>query len=314
MHSAGADMLTNTDHLRMEALPGDFAVVAVHGLRVDTDPLDAGCRCLLRDLLTKGGVLCLRLTAKLDDAAFQRVVSMFGTIKDPVARDGSGNLMRYSPRRQVIDAGYLLPEAQRGAGDAPSYGGDSVRPGLFEFFHTDDSYVEAPAMATALHARALPPSGGGNTCFMDMRAALRMLTAQRRHPLAGLRAVHAYNNGGAFPPRAAATGPLEALRAVAHPVVRAHPLSNEPALYFDLDRATHIEGLSIVEGRMLLQELQDFAEREAPKYAHAWAEHDVLLWDNVCVQHRASGDFPLGEPRRFWRYLIEGTVPVAAPA
>jgi alpha-ketoglutarate-dependent taurine dioxygenase len=307
-------MLTSTGHLREEALPGDFAVVAVHGLRVDVDPLDTDCRRLLRDLLTRCGVLCLRLTEKLDDAAFQRVVSMFGTIKDPIARDGNGDSLRYSPRRQVIDAGYILPPAQRGAGDAPSYGGDSVRPGLFEFFHTDDSYVEAPALATALHARALPPSGGGNTCFMDMRAALRMLTAKQRRRLVGLRAVHAYNNRGAFPPRAAATGALEALRAVAHPIVRAHPRWSEPALYFDLDRATHIEGLPIVEGRALLQELQDFAERVAPKYAHVWAPHDVLLWDNVCVQHRASGDFPLGEPRRFWRYLIEGPVPIAAAA
>ena len=38
---------------------------------------------------------------------------------------------------------------------------------------------------------------------------------------------------------------------------------------------------------------------------------DVLIWDNASVQHRASGDFAVGEPRRFWRYMVEGPVPVA---
>jgi hypothetical protein len=33
------------------------------------------------------------------------------------------------------------------------------------------------------------------------------------------------------------------------------------------------------------------------------------VWDNAAVQHAAAGDFALGEPRRFWRYLIEGPIP-----
>ena len=145
---------------------------------------------------------------------------------------------------------------------------------------------------------------------MDMRAAFRLLDPAQRERLIGLRAVHAYNNRGAFPPRASATGPLEQLVDVSHPIVRAHPITGEPALYFDLDRATHIEGLPEEEGRALLQSLQDHAEQNAPRYAHAWRPHDVVIWDNASVQHRASGDFPVGEPRRFWRFMIEGSKPV----
>jgi hypothetical protein len=37
-----------------------------------------------------------------------------------------------------------------------------------------------------------------------------------------------------------------------------------------------------------------------------------VLWDNASVQHKASGDFTLGEPRRFWRYSISGGAPIAA--
>ena len=121
--------------------------------------------------------------------------------------------------------------------------------------------------------------------------------------------LHAYNNHGAFPPRVPASGEFEQLVDVHHPLVRAHPVTGEPALYFDLDRAVAVDGLPEVEGRALLQRLQDGAEQHAPRYAHAWHPHDVLVWDNAAVQHRADGDFPVGEPRNFWRYMIEGPEP-----
>jgi len=41
-----------------------------------------------------------------------------------------------------------------------------------------------------------------------------------------------------------------------------------------------------------------------------WRPHDVLMSDNATVQHKAGGDFPVGEPRRFWRYMVEGPRPV----
>ena len=68
--------------------------------------------------------------------------------------------------------------------------------------------------------------------------------------------------------------------------------------------------MAVDDGRKLLQSLQDHTERVAPAYAHHWEPHDVLIWDNATVQHAAAGDFAVGEPRRFWRYLIEGPAPV----
>jgi taurine dioxygenase len=186
-----------------------------------------------------------------------------------------------------------------------------LRPGLFEAFHTDDTYTERPALATVLFARELPKSGGGDTCFIDMRAAYHLLDEATKVRIDGLLAQHSYNNHGAFPPRVSAEGPLEQLVDVVHPIVREHPFTAGPALYFDLDRATHINGLPEADGRALLQRLQDHAETRAPRYAHHWQPYDVLIWDNAAVQHKASGDFPVGEPRNFWRYMIEGPVPVA---
>lgn len=299
--------------LTVTSFPGEFGAVEIRGLRVaDTGGL--ATQAEVRSLLAGHAVVCLRLDAPLEDAEARAVASMFGAIKDPVGRTRHGGTLRYSDDRQIIDAGFVLTdELRRELGDLSFGGLDPARPGLFETFHTDDTYTEQPAAATVLHARELPSGPGGDTRFIDMRAAFRMLDPARQQDLIGRRAAYSYNNGGAFPPRLPAEGPFERLVDVTHPIVRAHPVTGEPCLYVDLDRATHIEGLPEAEGRDALRSLQDHAEEHAPRYAHAWQPHDVLVWDNAAVQHKASGDFPVGEPRRFWRYMIEGRTPVPYP-
>jgi alpha-ketoglutarate-dependent taurine dioxygenase len=289
-----------------------FAAAEVEDLDVARDADDPAACEALRQALWSHGVVCVRLPALLADDEARALASMIGPIKDPVGRTRDGGLMRYSEDRQIIDAGFVLTDELREQLGDVSFGGDTVRPGLFETFHTDDTYTERPAAVTVLHARALPSRPGGDTRFIDMRAAYRMLDAGDRDRLAGLWVAYSYNNEDAFPPRVSARGPFEALVDVEHPLVRAHPATGEPVLYVDLDRATHVVGMPVDEGRALLRRLQDHAEAHAPRYAHAWRANDVLMWDNVAVQHKASGDFEVGEPRRFWRYMIEGPVPVAA--
>ena len=84
------------------------------------------------------------------------------------------------------------------------------------------------------------------------------------------------------------------------------------AILCDVVARLGVEGMPEDEGRSLLQSLQDHTEERAPRYAHAWRPHDVLIWDNASVQHKASADFPGGEARRFWRYMVEGPRPVGA--
>jgi alpha-ketoglutarate-dependent taurine dioxygenase len=290
-------------------LPGAFGAAEVVGVDPEIASMDA-VRETVRSALAVHAVLCLRQLTALDDDGFRSVARIFGPIKDPVGRTKTGETLRYGEERQIIDAGFVLTDELRAELGDLSFGGlDEKRPGLFETFHTDDSYVERPAWVTVLHSRELPRNGGGATRFLDMRAAYRSLEPSVRRRILGLRALNRYNNDGAFPPRVSAQGPFEALVDVAHPIVRAHPATGAPALYLDLDRATAVEGMEEGEGRELLRFLQDHAEKTAPLYAHSWREHDVLVWDNAAVQHRASGDFPLGEARSFWRYMIEGPVP-----
>jgi taurine dioxygenase len=303
--------MVSDPRVRVRILPGPFGAAEIEGLNPAVAVSSVSCE-LLRGALWDHAVVCVRLPQALSDEQARDLASMIGPIKDPVGRTREGSSLRYSEERQIVDAGFVLTDELRAELGDLNFGGDQLRPGLFETFHTDDSYTERPAAATVLHARELPDGPGGNTHFIDMRAAYRQLDAAPRERLLGLRAVHAYNNGGVFPPRVPAEGPYEQLVEVAHPIVRAHPETGRPALYFDLDRATHIEGLPPGEGRVLLQSLQDHAEAHAPRYAHQWRPHDVLIWDNASVQHKAGGDFPVGQPRNFWRYMIEGKVPIPA--
>ena len=202
----------------------------------------------------------------------------------------------------------LTDELRAEIGDL-AFGGDTLRPGLFETFHTDDTYTERPALATVLVRPGAAERARRRHLFLDMRAAYRSLDVATR----------AGSNAGA--PRTPTTTATRSRRACrrrarsrrsstsSHPIVRAHPMTGGPSLYVDLDRATHVEDVPVAEGRALLQRLQDHAESDAPRYAHRWQPHDVLIWDNASVQHKASGDFPVGEPRNFWRYMIEGPIP-----
>ena len=297
--------------------PAAFGVAEVCGIGPGHDaPRDASRDAsreaqALRAALARHAVVCVRLPRRLDDGELQSLARLFGPIKDPVAATADGGLLRYSEMRQVIDSGFVMTDEIRAKLGPVALGGlDDERPGLFETFHCDDTYTAAPAAATVLHARALPPSGGGPTLFLDMRAAYAALDAATRDRIAGMRVAYAYNNENAFPPRRSATGPADALERVSHPLVRTHPTAGTRSLYLDLDRATHVEGLPIDEGRRLLQGLQDTAEATAPRCQHDWRDDDVLVWDNASVQHKAGGNFRVGEPRRFWRYMIAGDPPV----
>ncbi len=213
-----------------------FAVPIVSGVTPAADGnLSAHDAPALRSLLAYCGVVCLRVGEALTKEAFEQAAELFGPIKDPVGLTRDGTMMRYSPKRQVIDAGYVVPEDERAKSDNHHYGGlDDQRPGLFETYHCDDTYTEAPALATILHARQLPPSGGGPTHFMDMRAAYQLLDETTRAGLAGLQVLYAYNNEDAFPPRRAASGAADVLIEVTHPLVRTHPTAGTKALFIDL--------------------------------------------------------------------------------
>ena len=40
------------------------------------------------------------------------------------------------------------------------------------------------------------------------------------------------------------------------------------------------------------------------QYRHKWQKGDIVIWDNRCALHSATGGYPIEEPRIHWRTTI----------
>ncbi len=98
---------------------------------------------------------------------------------------------------------------------------------------------------------------------------------------------------------------------VEHPVVRRHPETGRTCLYLG-DHAESIVGMPYDEGRALIDELNGLAVNEDLTYRHRWQPHQLLLWDNRSVMHKATPYDPVTQGRVVRRCTVLGQVPQAA--
>jgi alpha-ketoglutarate-dependent taurine dioxygenase len=188
---------------------------------------------------------------------------------------------------------------------------DAVKRAFLEVngrWHTDSSFRPNPALGSILSGKEVP-SNEGDTCFASMRVACEAMPEGRRKSLEGRRAVHSYayslslfDTGGVTQDEMNSVPPVE------HPIVRTHPPTGKKSLYV----SGHIEsivGMPIEEGRLLVKELIAWCTRPEYVYTHRWQQHDLLMWDNRCVLHRASA-VPAKQKRIMHRTTIAGQGPV----
>ena len=176
-------------------------------------------------------------------------------------------------------------------------------------WHTDKSYHAMPSLATVLHARELPPTGG-DTQFANMAMAYEALPEETKRRIAGLRAVHSWaasrRRAGAPPPSEIE---MRERPPVDHPLVRTHPETSAKSLYLG-NHASHIVGMPDDEGEALLLELLDHATQPRFVYTHHWRDGDLVMWDNRCLLHRALDNYEMTKHRRILnRTVVTGTAP-----
>ncbi|GAC1340711.1 MAG: TauD/TfdA family dioxygenase [Acetobacteraceae bacterium] len=170
-----------------------------------------------------------------------------------------------------------------------------------QVWHADSSFKPMPARASLLSAREIP-SQGGDTQYASMRAAYAALPDDDKRLVERLVAVHDFGWSRSRIDPALAT---EAERA-ANPPVRQAVVVDSPngkALYLGA-HARSIEGMDPTESRALIDRLIAFATQEQFVYSHRWAPHDLILWDNRAVLHRAT-PFPSSNERR---HMVRTTV------
>jgi alpha-ketoglutarate-dependent 2,4-dichlorophenoxyacetate dioxygenase len=173
-------------------------------------------------------------------------------------------------------------------------------------WHSDASFRAVGAGYTLLHGRVIPGSGG-NTEFADMRAAYDALDDATKAEVEELVCEHSIvfsREQIGFADYA--PGNEERLRPVQHRLVITHPVSGRKALYL----SSHIGGIvgwPVPEARAFIRDLMEHATQRQFVYAHEWRVHDLVMWDNRTVMHRARRFDDMREVRDLRRTSIKGT-------
>jgi taurine dioxygenase len=89
-----------------------------------------------------------------------------------------------------------------------------------------------------------------------------------------------------------------------HPVVWQNP-SGVETLFVCLQHTDRILGLSREESDAILQELYAALYDPSQVYTHEWQAHDLVIWDNITVQHARPDPRP--GPRTLRRFHISQT-------
>lgn len=191
------------------------------------------------------------------------------------------------------------------------------------FFHSDNTFFRDPLKAIVLYAIEVPPVGG-DTLFADCAAAYAGLDDATKARLEGLTTYQLFDYGSPdYSLRSREEGsPEDAPRAV-HPVVWRDPDSGTPVLFLSEHTTVRINELPRAEGEALIAELRAAIADPAIGYRHRWRAGDLLVWDNVMLQHarepfdatqrRTLRRVPIGDPegeRRFPdSFAVEGRLP-----
>lgn len=178
-------------------------------------------------------------------------------------------------------------------------------------WHTDGSWRRVTGQATIIYGEVVPEVGG-ETHFCDMVGAYERLDASWKARIAGMRAIH--NLDFSRTRRHGSDLMTEAQKREAppvdQPVVRVHPETGKTCLYLG-DHAESIVGMPYDEGRALIEELNALAVQHPDLiYEHRWQPHQLIVWDNRSVMHRATPYDPATQRRVVRRCTVLGEVPV----
>lgn len=181
-------------------------------------------------------------------------------------------------------------------------------------WHSDWSFQETPPAATILHSKIIPPAGG-DTLFCNQYAAYEALSRDTKRRIEDLQAVHsaglAYAPDGVYgdhdgPDRSMTIRPDERAHATRlHPVVKVHPETGRKALFVNPGYVRTLHGVSDEEAFLLLVEMYEACHAEPNVYAHKWAADMLVMWDNRCTQHMATGGYD-GHERLLHRTTVAG--------
>ena len=267
---------------------------------VDLNRLDDATFDLINDAYLEHQMLCFRDQA-FDPGAMVEFSERFG---DVLPHDNLKFTLKSHPKILVLSNDVDENGNQIGVIDA----GDA--------WHTDHQFKTHPANCTILYSLK-NPSQGGHTDFANMYAAYDALPEATKTRIADLRGVHSISKlknkrvkiSGAREDAVAFYKRQEReIPDVVHPLVRVHPVTGRKSLYCSPRFTIGLEGDGLSEGDAdaLLDELIAHSIKTEFRYRHSWGDGDVVMWDNRCVNHRATGGYEYPDIRHLYRTTVEG--------
>ena len=178
-----------------------------------------------------------------------------------------------------------------------------------QFWHTDSSFLQTVAKYSLLTARDVPATGG-DTEFADMRAAYDALPDDLKEIVSDLVGEHHPLYSRMLLGNSYSDEQLDGIPPAHWPLVRTHPESGRAILFAPI-HIHRIEGMSLPEARMLVNELIEYATQPQFVYRHQWQNGDLVMWDNRCTLHRGRR-FDYAQRRDLRRTTtMEGPAPAA---
>jgi taurine dioxygenase len=177
-------------------------------------------------------------------------------------------------------------------------------------WHQDGTYGLRPGIATSLWAQEVEPASVP-TLFANAERALERMPAGLRARIEPLHALHLRNlhdertdyrwREENIP---ADAEPGQFLRHE-HPIVYPMPHTDQNTILVNQLLTSHVVELPRDEGEELIQELFSVIYADDNIYAHHWQTNDVIIWDNLALQHCRPVE--MGLPvRRLRRQSIDG--------
>lgn len=232
--------------------------VEVRGLDLGA-PIDDATATTLRAALAEHLLLVWR-GIDLDGPGHRQLMSCFGTLSDETkGGDGWTYVSNDRPDGRIRE-GELL-------------------------FHSDLAFTPAPIHVLSLYAVDVP-ADGAPTAFVDTASALASLPVSLRTRIEALRARHVFDLTDSRGDRAFRLDDLGERAAWAeHPMVLTDPTSGRDVLFVSEMQTDRVVDVDPAESEALLAELRSHLYVADRTYTHRWRNGDLLVWDNIALQH-----------------------------
>jgi len=154
-----------------------------------------------------------------------------------------------------------------------------------QLWHSDSTFQDLPVKYSMLSAVVVPDSGA-DTEWCDLRAAWDDLPHELQTLVEGRTARHsAFHSRILLGDDKYDATQLERFPPVDRALVHLHPGSGRKVLFASV-HCDQVSGMTVPEGRLLVQELLEHATQRKYVYRHQWQVGDYVMWDNRATLHR----------------------------